>query len=483
MTQQARQAYGNLRLKRIAGFFRTLLRNRMAAVGLVFLLGYVFVAIAAPLITPYSPLTEVSGVNAQPEWVMYFPEGYYLSKNLVVVSDPLFNSPASVQAWQFSSTTASPNILVSYTRGVSDPFIQGSGGSMQVSHPSAGNASATLSRTFNYPYHGPPSKFLAGMSLFASGATPSNPISIALLVNRGDLIFPIYTGSVINSGQWSLAGVDSAALTTIGSNTPEQVIFSALKDYSFQLQVTFHGSQQLNIDNLQLRLLGTAWGILGTDFDGHDVFSWVVYGAQISLFVGFLAAAIGIGLGLLVGLLAGFLGPLIDQALMRFTDMILVIPTLPLLIVLVSVLGARLINIIIVIGFFGWMGFARVIRSQVLTLKERPFIEAAKAAGSTPMRTLGTHVFPNLVSLTYVNLALSVPAAILTEAALEFLGLGDPSVISWGILFYNVEVSGGFREWWWIIPPGISIAIVSLSFVLIGYALDELFNPKLRRRR
>jgi len=196
-----------------------------------------------------------------------------------------------------------------------------------------------------------------------------------------------------------------------------------------------------------------------------------------------LAAFIGIFLGLFVGLIAGYKSGLTDEVLMRFTDMMLVIPALPLLLVLVAVLGPSLINIIILIGFLGWMGFARVIRSQILSLKERPFIEAAKAAGAGTRRILSSHIFPNVVSLTYVNLALAVPGAIITEAALSFLGLGDPSSPSWGQILSRAQSYSAQSLWWWVVPPGVAIALISLSFVLIGYSLDELFNPKLRRRR
>src|SRR5207245_10415331 len=124
---------------------------------------------------------------------------------------------------------------------------------------------------------------------------------------------------------------------------------------------------------------------------------------------------------------------------------------------------------------------------SVLTLSESPFIEASKMAGSVTMRFISRLIFPNIVSLTYVNLALAVPGAILTVAALAFLGLGDPTVISWGNIYQQAEIQGalGFTPppWWWLVPPGLGIAAVSLSFVLIGFALDEIFNPRLRRRR
>lgn len=201
--------------------------------------------------------------------------------------------------------------------------------------------------------------------------------------------------------------------------------------------------------------------------------------------VGLIATGIGIGLGLLVGLMAGYLGKVVDEILMRFTDMLLVIPGLPLLIVLVATVGPNLLYIILYLGFFGWMGFARVVRSQVLSLRERPFIEAAKASGAGTGYITVRHIFPNIVSLTYVSLALSVPSAIVSEAALSFLGLGDPTVVTWGSMLGNAQFAGGSSNlaWWWILPPGFAIALISLSFILLGYAMDEMFNPRLRRRR
>jgi peptide/nickel transport system permease protein len=246
------------------------------------------------------------------------------------------------------------------------------------------------------------------------------------------------------------------------------------------------------VDDMNLRLIGTSWGLMGSDWYGYDIATQVIYGARISLEVGLLSAFIGIVVGLGVGLMAGYLGKVVDEVLMRFTDMLLVIPGLPLLIVLVAVLGnslgsSRLFVLILVIGFLGWMGFARVVRAQVLSLKERPFVEAAKAAGAGTAHITIKHIVPNIVGLIYVNLALAVPAAILSEAALSFLGLGDPTVISWGYMLNECCAPGAGagtpQIWWWVLPPGISIALVSLAFVMIGFSLDTLFNPRLRERR
>ena len=470
--------------------------NKMAVIGLVILIVSTFIALAAPLVAPYSPkATLLSSPGSQPEWVTYFPDGYYLSKNIILVNDPGFNNPSAVQAWTVTGTpSAVSNLQVSYSPGVYTVSPQGysSKGSLQMLYSGSSPNGVNLTSSFNYPYHGSPGKFLATVSYLTSGATAAKPIGLKVFVDRGDDTFVLFDKNITSSGQWNSLSLDSDSqlvqqtLNTAYSTNlnPAQIIFSSQRSFTFGVELRFSGSQSINIDNLQLKLYGTAFGLFGTDDQGSDILSWVIWGSRVSLFVGYLSAFLGIGLGLLVGLMAGFLGKLVDEALMRFTDMMLVIPSLPLLIVLVAIIGANILNIIIIIGFLGWMGFARVIRSQVLSLKERPFIEASRAAGSGPMRTMFVHIFPNLVSLTYVNLALSVPAAILTESALEFLGLGDPSAVSWGNMFDHARAANALLSyWWWIIPPGIAIAVVSLSFVLVGYALDEIFNPKLRQRR
>jgi peptide/nickel transport system permease protein len=469
---------------------KLLLRNRMAAVGLFIIFASAFVALETPLITPYTPTQVVSGAVSQPEWVMLFRDGYYLSKNVLAVDDPLFATPAAVPSWQVTaSSSTQASLMLSYS-GNAAP---GTRGSLQMAYLGTGPGNVSLTRTFHYPYHGPPQRFFGSVYVMASGASQAQPVHVTLFVSQaGGTTFNLWTHDLTSSGAWTQPEYDidsnnvdlqsAIGIGGAGFGLPA-VIFPAVQDYTFGVNVAFTGNQQVNISNIQLKLLGTAWGLLGTDRLGSDLLTQDMYASRISLLVGLTASAIGIGLGLIVGLLAGFLGALVDESLMRFTDMMLVIPTLPLYLVLVTVLGASIINIIIIIGFFAWMGFARIIRSQVLTLKERPFIEAARAAGAGKMKILSSHVFPNIIGLTYVNLALTVPAAILSEAALAFLGLFDPTVISWGHILFNAEESGDLFVWYWVIPPGLAIAIVSLSFILIGYAMDELFNPRLRRRR
>jgi ABC-type dipeptide/oligopeptide/nickel transport system permease subunit len=483
-------------LKRVAGTLRLLLKNKMAIFGLVILSAFIFAALAAPLLVTNQPGQKVAGILAQPEWVTNFPDGYYLSKNIVDPNINAITTPSSLQSW---TLTASPqslaNIQEIYQQGVK--FLPSSQGSIELVHTGTTPGTVTLTESFNFPYHGPPAEFIAHIHYMLTGASAKNPVGVRLFIQRSDQIFNLVNENDTTSGQWlppPSITLDSASPTLqdyLGTTptgfTPPQIIFSATQSYTYGLQITFYGNQKVNIDDFQMVLLGTAYGLFGTDFGGGDVYSSTVYGSRISLLVGLLAAGIGISLGLVVGMMAGFLGKFVDEVLMRFTDMMLVIPGLPLLIVLVAVLGPNIWNLILVIGFLGWMGFARIVRSQVLSIRERPFVEAARASGAGPGRIIVKHVFPNIVSLTYVNLALTVPGAILSEAALSFLGLGDPSVVSWGNMFQHIESSQALQRvppvWWWVLPPGFGIALVSLSFILIGYALDEVFNPRLRKRR
>jgi peptide/nickel transport system permease protein len=459
---------------RVKGFVKILVRSRMALTGMILLGIFIFFAAAAPVLTPYRPQGDVvSGPRDPPAWISHFVGNTGLSQNA-----------------QFSGITG-PNIASS---GMDVRYSILSSDSVILNVTSATGGEVTVTETLNYPYAGPPSRFIGSVYV-----TPKLPTGQIAFVNAS--FYSYINGQ--REGNWTLweqsvnitqrngpsNGIDSngVALAVSGSSlNPAQIIFSTKALYDYVLEITVPaGTSSFLVQNFHMNLFGNSWGLLGTDDGGFDIWSQFVYGAQLSLLVGLTATFIGIGLGLLVGLLAGYLGKLVDEILMRFTDMMLVIPTLPLLIVLVAVLGASLFNVIIVLGFLGWMGFARLIRSQVLSIRERPYIEAAKAAGAGTGYITVRHIFPNIVSLTYVNLALSVPAAIVGEAALSFLGLSDSSTITWGRMLQFFAEAGGTSQiyWWWILPPGIGIAVLSLAFILLGFAMDEIFNPRLRKRR
>ena len=210
-----------------------------------------------------------------------------------------------------------------------------------------------------------------------------------------------------------------------------------------------------------------------------------VWGSRASLFVGLAATLLTIAIGAAVGVTAGFFGRWSDAILMRFTDWFLVIPFLPLAIALAAVLGPSIRNIILVIGVTSWPSTARLIRAQVLTLKERLYVDRSRALGASDAHIMGRHILPNVAPLILANLTLTVPVAILSETTLAFLGLGDPSRASWGKMLQEGFEAGALTQeaWWYYVPPGLGIMLVVLAFTLVGQALEEVLDPRLRDQR
>jgi peptide/nickel transport system permease protein len=224
--------------------------------------------------------------------------------------------------------------------------------------------------------------------------------------------------------------------------------------------------------------------LLGTTESGADVLSQVLVGARVSIVVGFAAALISSVIGAFIGLVGGYFGGWTDRGLDAFENWFLVIPQIPLMIVLARLLSPSVSVLIIVIGFTSWAGTARVVRSQVLTLKERPFVERAKALGARNAYVLRVHVLPNTLPLIFANTVIIVAVAILSEAALAFLGLGDPNKISWGTMLDNAFSAGApsAGAWWYVIPPGLCITTLVLAVALLGFLFEEYVNPRLRDR-
>ena len=224
---------------------------------------------------------------------------------------------------------------------------------------------------------------------------------------------------------------------------------------------------------------------LGTDEIGRDLFSLILYGARISLLIGFCCAFLSILIGTVVGLLSGYFGGWTDDVLMRATDLFIVIPRLPLVLITVAVLGPSLFNTILVIGILIWAGTARIIRVQTLSLKKRQFVERARSLGASHFHIVRRHILPNVMPLVFANTVLVIATAIYLESTVSFLGLGDPTHISWGMILHYafVSVALAFEAYWYLIPPGVMIVLAVLSFTMCGYALDEVLNPRLRRRQ
>jgi peptide/nickel transport system permease protein len=220
---------------------------------------------------------------------------------------------------------------------------------------------------------------------------------------------------------------------------------------------------------------------LGTDGGGADMVKLLIAGTRVSLIVGFFAAIVSALIGGTIGLVSGFFGGKTDTVLMRFTDYVIVIPDVPLMIVAAALFGRSLTNIILIIGVIYWTTTARLIRAQVKSVRERVYVKRARALGAGNARLVGKHILPQVAPLLIANTVLLVAYAIFAETFITFLGLGDPSLISWGRLIENSFIDDALLNdaWWAIVPPGICVALVVLACTMVGQAMEESLNPRL----
>jgi peptide/nickel transport system permease protein len=508
-----------LQIKNIVNIFKKIMKNRKASVGLIMLIVFALVAIIGPFFVTDDPISvgsvgtgqlPVAYQLAYPEWFRNVFGGNYTA-NIFPITDPTFSKTQDLTQW--SNSTTDPGIQIGYSTNVGDK----DNSSIEINFSHDGNA--TLAVSFDYPYLVPPKLWGIEYSYHIDSPYPQSKeqanftLSISYsyrIVGSNTLrVFPAAFPqpiSVASTGEWVKMPwpVSSSAAPNLRQlyelEDPLPIVFQKPRAYtlSFTVQLTrnetayggnltAYQNTKFYLDNVNCVIYGNSFGLLGSDDISRDIFTQLVTGTRISFIIGLVSAILSVGIGLIVGLVAGYIGGATDEVLMRFNDMLLVIPSLPLTIVLVFVLGQSMLNIIFVVGVLGWMGFARTARSAVLTLKERSFIEAVKSAGGGRGYIIRKHIVPNVFPLIYITLAMSVPGAIVSEAALSWLGLGPMDVMSWGRMLYEFEGGGAsaanaFQSWYWVIPPGLCIALLSLSFVLIGYALDEILNPRLRER-
>jgi peptide/nickel transport system permease protein len=540
MTAKEKEGMATFRLKRFGLFIKKLLSTWHGALGLGLIIMFAAVAIFAPFLTPYTPLGQdqhnpnlfLAGDRAAPSWLQFVPTflggNPTLSENLEFIKNPglpkltdwsddgewYFESdqgftvspsdigfPAEMKEGWFRQTPQNGSIAVEYSRESSSP------NSTLV---------ATLYSNTHYPYAGDPKRWSANFEAKVVGTTNGSlavPVTLRFFIQaEGGQRFALYrqsfTSPTPQTAQWVFPQISwESAVSYMDSrsaqlgyveprfavpNDPILLTFTKTPGtYLYGVEIYMNDTAGYNspaytrvyLDDMSFDTLGTSWGVLGTDNLGRDIFSQLVYGTRISLYVGILVSVLAVVIGLSVGLASGYVGGIPDQITMRINDLLLVLPGLPFLIVLIAVLGARLENLIIFMGLLGWNGFARVVRSQTLSLRERPFVEAAKAAGASTSHIIVNHILPNVMALVYITLATSVPAAVTSEAALSYLGFFDPQRMSWGRMLREVTEAGATTAWWWILPPGLLISLLAVAFILLGFALDDVLNPKLRVRR
>jgi len=513
-TLKAKISFEIKRFKNFMSIFRHSIRGLL---GLAILLLFITMAVAAPLITPYDPVfipshpmnPPIAYRFAKPIWYKYLPFAKELSENVEPMQDPHFNTAASLEQLEFNTSLKGQSVSLQFISDIGREVEVEEKGCIAIvfnreeDQDPIQQVTANLTKVFYYPYGAPPERFVGQVAMLVN-ASENVSVTINVIIEKegGERRLEWWSQIFNGSGTTWITPyplVDSSSeLSWLEQKFgPEwkinaaHTMFSELGNYRYGLEIMFNDTRSeggnaeatVYVDDFYIRLFGSCFGLLGSDRAGRDIFTQLVYGTRISLIVGLLSAFLSTSIGLLVGLTAGYIGKFVDHILMRFTDMLLVIPDAPLYIVLMTILNPSMWTLILLIALIGWTGFARIVRSQVLSVKERPFIEAAKAVGAGKFRIIFRHILPNVMSLVYVTLATAVPYAILSESWISWLGLYDPHVMTWGRMLHDVQdTAQGYKMWWWTVPPGICIALISLSFILIGHALDEILNPKLRKR-
>lgn len=493
-------------------------------VGLGIVLVYVLVAIFAPIIAPYDPMNDLYLADsiAAPVWLSKFGGQYHglpptlrfsleydewnINKAQGVDISPWKQDTGDGIEITIPATVKDPMENTEASEAEDNPWIGsfkwdpfGSDGDSEVSKETGptGEAQKSIQDTefnysFNYEYK-KPQTFSASFRYDIDAPSDATTLMELELITPSGKVFSLWeakTRGRVSAGKALVDARDLDLKMRLGISffdEPTDVVFAEQGDYTIRLTTNTESSTEPVIIRLQpvdFTVLGMVHGLLGTDHLGSDLWSQLVYGTRIALAIGLSAAFIAVVIGTSVGLIAGYLGGVVDEVLMRIVDVLLAVPTMPILIILGALFGKSIFNVVILLALFSWMGIARIVRAQTLSLKERTFVEAAKASGAGSGYIMVSHILPNTVPLIFANLVLKIPSAILTEASLSFLGLGDPRVPTWGRILQNSRQFGGFTKmaWWWLLPPGLALTFLSLAFVFIGNSVNEILNPRHRER-
>jgi len=360
----------------------------------------------------------------------------------------------------------------------------------------------TNSFTVNYQYDGFPSDFIYQYTAKYSGSpllqiSVTRPDGMVLQLVSTSLPFAnndtTYSSMIFSTQNVILKNISdkkSKYLFPLDGVSSEKIVFSQLdENVILKGQYVFHVnlydvSGKPVLEQSRLILGGQVYGIMGTDELRRDLSIGLLWGTPLALFIGITVSIGSVVIGLIYGVYAGYKGRATDEVLMRFNDIIYAMPALPLLIILAVTIGN---SIFLMVGFlviFGWVGIAKVSRSMAMQIKTLQYVEAAQLMGQKNHKIIFKHILPQLLPYAFASIAISVPGAITTEAGLSFLGLGDPTFPTWGQILHDASsYSAAARGmWWWILPPGIMIAVTGLAFVFMGHAMDGIVNPKLRQR-
>jgi len=503
-------------LREVGGF---ILSSKKGAAGLAFVLFYVILGIIGPLITQYDPIYSVGLADnlAMPEW-------------LASIVDPRAprNMDLSYASWEILSDRREGDVKIDITS---------SGERVVITFTGAGSANISIysKDSYLYPYRPAKSMLIKYSVEIMTIDNKTAWYDLKMYVVNNDLIGrnkTIRQGDITVTppmGYYAFYDETGFKITSIWPYSNEKkalynqsirlpyYIYNPKQEYrlpefvnpveelllaentrlSIRINATYYcnpadfimrcDSQGLRIviHPIRVKIYGLAFGAMGTNYIGSDVATQFIYGSRAAIIFGFSVAAAIVLIGLLVGVMAGYHGgKKLDTLLTFLTDVIFFLPGLPLILAVGIVFGRSIYAIFAIIVLLSWPGTARLVRSWSLALRSEPYVEAAQALGASTRRIISKHIIPHLTPLIVYAIVLDVPAAIFTEVAIQLLGFGDPGFPSWGKMLNEAYFGGAIVSgaWWWILPPLLGVTTIALGFALIGLALDEVVNPRLRRR-
>lgn len=313
--------------------------------------------------------------------------------------------------------------------------------------------------------------------------------------NYDNLDYKLDTLSIYNESKQGIYNYVKGKKHEISDNynliDPMEIIFNEIGGdkiekgrYNIIVKVALVGEES-DIKDMNMYIIGKISGIMGTDSYKRDVWSGIIAGVKWALLIGFMVSFISVAIGVIYGIISAYYGGFTDAIMQRIYEFFVNIPLLPILIVLSAVFKPSIWTFIILMSALGWTGSVRTVRSIGLQIKEESFIEASRVLGASNCRIIFTHMLPLLIPYSFASMALAVPSAILAEAGISIIGLGDTTIITWGQMLQDAKTSGAVIKglWWWIIPPGIMITVVGMSFAFVGFSLDKIFMPKLKQDR
>jgi peptide/nickel transport system permease protein len=469
--------------RRFADFWRDFRREKSGLLGLGILLCAVLLVVFEPLALPYKETNE--------SWrnISYWQDSPR-------AAPPVWTNLLSPEKSARTLRIEKPETTEEFVKDENFP---------------AGARMRVYSFRYEYGYDLPPTdlilRFLAdgGISAFIDILRPDGEIIPAGRVTESGLAGTELRFSLENDGRSGVTQFLRSRSGDLGISPsgaaqirPLNIVFSVLEPsmlragrplkgtYTVRLKVPADilASPGAAVREVRLLVAGRVSGILGTDTAKRDLFSGVVAGLKWALLIGIVTSFISVLIGVMYGIVSAYLGGFVDTVMSFLWEIFVSVPVLPVLIVMSAVFKPSLWIIIGALIVFSWVGPVKTVRSMALQIKEEVYIEAAKALGAGKGRIIFRHMAPLLLPYSFANMALSVPAVIVFEASLSLIGLGDPSIVTWGQILHDAQSSGAVLNglWWWIVPPGLLIALMGMTFAFLGFAMDKILHPKLRTR-